>query len=158
MTEETRFSTSEFYAWFTKVEVLASFSLVRPDDTFDVALVAEPGDATAIATLNSMKTRLTACVFIESDGAGGALLAALEKDGIAAANVSISSCRVGDPRSLLNDGCISAVNELARRFGGQIGQSTREFTEKMVRTRETKIRSSQIRKEAAFDRMSDMSD
>ena len=149
MTKEKRFSIHEFYAWWTKVEVLASFSLARPEDSFDIGLFAARGDAQAMAALDSMNSPVTACVFIDS-ASTAALLAALDQKRIAAAVVSNSSCRAGNPRSLLNNGQISAVNELAFRFGGQIGQSTREFTEKMVRARETRIRGWQTRAHSAM--------
>ena len=55
--------------------------------------------------------------------------------GIAGACVSAFSARIGDGASTLDDGYISALNETARRFGGDIGQNCRQFVAAMVAAR-----------------------
>ena len=47
--------------------------------------------------------------------------------GIAAACVSCFSARIGDARSTYEDGYVSAINDIARRWGGAVGQSCKEF-------------------------------
>jgi len=57
---------------------------------------------------------------IEQAGIGR--LAALEARGIAALTVAASSARIGQARSTLEDGIISAVNPTAARLGAIVGQ------------------------------------
>jgi hypothetical protein len=53
---------------------------------------------------------------------GGVLgLDILEREGVAAAAVAAASARIGDGRSTLQDGKISAVNQTAYRLGARIG-------------------------------------
>src|SRR5262249_2603886 len=53
---------------------------------------------------------------------GGALgLDVLGQGGIAGVGVAALSARIGDGRSTLQDGTISAVNDRARRLGARIG-------------------------------------
>ncbi len=59
---------------------------------------------------------------------GGVLgLALLEKEGIAAVAVSAQSARIGDGRSTLQDGTISAANAPAYRLGAAIGAPALEL-------------------------------
>jgi len=87
----------------------------------------------------AIKHPVFACVCNDADrGAGNAgttRLPALDQRGIAAACVSAFSARIGDGRSTLADGYISTVNETARRYGGLVGQSTREFVATMLAAR-----------------------
>ena len=69
------------------------------------------------------------------ENAGTTRLPALDRRGIAAACASAFSSRIGDGRSLWDDGYISAVNETAKRYGGAVGQSTQEFAAAMVAAR-----------------------
>jgi hypothetical protein len=55
------------------------------------------------------------------DGAGITRLPALDTRGIAAASVAAASARIGDGRSTLMDGVISALNEHAARSGAVAG-------------------------------------
>jgi hypothetical protein len=50
-------------------------------------------------------------------------LALLEEEGIAGVAVSAFSARIGDGRSTLQDGTISAANQPARRLGAVVGGS-----------------------------------
>ena len=53
--------------------------------------------------------------------AGTARLAALEARGIAAITVAATSARIGDARSTLHDGVISAANPRAAALGAVVG-------------------------------------
>ncbi|MGH7211165.1 MAG: hypothetical protein ACREF1_06845, partial [Acetobacteraceae bacterium] len=53
--------------------------------------------------------------------AGIARLAALDARGIAAATVAAASARIGEARSTLEDGVLSAVNASAAALGAAVG-------------------------------------
>ena len=55
------------------------------------------------------------------ESAGTTRLPALDARGVAAATVAASSARIGDGRSTLRDGELSAVNETARALGARVG-------------------------------------
>jgi hypothetical protein len=63
--------------------------------------------------------------------AGIRRLPALDGRGIAAAAVAADSARIGDARSVYEEGRLSRVNETARRAGAGEGMTTREFVELM---------------------------
>jgi hypothetical protein len=58
-----------------------------------------------------------------ADRAGAAGLPILDAAGIAGATVAARSARIGDGRSTLVQGVLSAVNETAYRLGGRIGDA-----------------------------------
>ncbi|HEY4890631.1 MAG TPA: hypothetical protein VII10_02955 [Reyranella sp.] len=58
-----------------------------------------------------------------ADRAGVAGLLILEKAGVAGATVAALSAKIGDGRSTLTRGVLSAVNEAAYRLGGRVGGS-----------------------------------
>ncbi len=57
------------------------------------------------------------------DRAGVASLPILDSDGIAAATVAANSACIGDGKSTLTQGIISAVNETAHRLGVRVGST-----------------------------------
>ena len=60
------------------------------------------------------------------DDAGISRLPALDALGIACACVSAFSARIGDGRSLYEDGYVSVVNATAAGYGARIGMSCRD--------------------------------
>ena len=78
------------------------------------------GDAAA-----ALRTDARAALYNDAgigiDGAGTTRLPALDARGIAAVTVSAASARIGDGRSTLHDGIISAVNRHAEQTGAAIG-------------------------------------
>jgi hypothetical protein len=58
-----------------------------------------------------------------ADRAGAAGLSILNNAGIAGATVAALSAKIGDGRSTLTKGVLSAVNEAAYRLGGRVGGS-----------------------------------
>jgi hypothetical protein len=54
---------------------------------------------------------------------GAACLPMLDSDDIHAATVAADSARIGDGRSTLTQGVISAVNETAYRLGARVGET-----------------------------------
>ena len=60
---------------------------------------------------------------IGADRAGVASLPILDFEGIAAATVAAVSACIGDGKSTLTQGVISAVNETAHRLGVRVGET-----------------------------------
>jgi hypothetical protein len=122
-----------------KVFVIDSMSLVKPEDDGHIIVAASHGGALGGRPEMAIKHPVFACVCNDADrgadNAGTTRLPALDQRGIAAACVSAFSARIGDGRSTLADGYISTVNETARRYGGLVGQSTREFVATMLAAR-----------------------
>lgn len=69
------------------------------------------------------------------DDAGVASLPLLDSDGIAALAVANESARIGDGRSTLLDGRISAANEAAKKLGAEIGMAAIDFVQRVANTR-----------------------
>ncbi len=134
--EESRFEVPELGMGGVKVVVIDSMSLVKPEDDGHVVVAASHGGALGGRPEMAIKYPVFACVCNDADrgidNAGITRLPALEQRGIAGACVSAFSARIGDGRSTLADGYISAINDTARRHGGLIGQSTKEFVAAMV--------------------------
>ena len=155
----SRFEAKEMRSWFTKVMVMDAIALVKPEDKSQVVVAASHGGVIGNRSDLAIEHPVFACVMIDADrgidNAGTRRLPALDEKGIAAACASAFSCRVGDGRSLWDDGFISTVNEMAQRHGGMIGQSTKQFVAAMVSARDTVIRGAQIRVDAAKDSMND---
>ena len=138
--EESRFEVPELGKGGVKVVVIDSMSLVKPEDDGHIIVAASHGAALGGRPEMAIKYPVFACVCNDADrgidNAGITRLPALDQRGIAGACVSAFSARIGDGRSTLADGYISAINDTARRHGGLIGQSTREFVAAMVAARQ----------------------
>jgi hypothetical protein len=137
--EESRFEIPEAGRDGVKVIVIDSMSLVKPEDDGHVIVAASHGGALGGRPEMAIKYPVFAAICNDADkgidGAGITRLPALDQRGIAGACVSAFSARIGDGRSTYADGFISVVNETARRHGGMVGQSTREFVAAMVAAR-----------------------
>ncbi len=121
------------------VIALDSVSLVKPDDAGQIIVSASHGGLLGGKPETAVKVPVFAAVYNDAnrgiDDAGICRLPALDVRGIAAACVQAFSARIGDGISTYNDGYISALNETARRYGGKMGQSCREFVAAMVEAR-----------------------
>lgn len=137
--EESRFEVPELGRDGVKVFVIDSMSLVKPEDDGHIIVAASHGGALGGRPDMAIKYPVFACVCNDADrgadNAGTTRLPALDQRGIAAACVSAFSARIGDGRSTLADGYISAINETARRHGALVGQSTKEFVAVMLAAR-----------------------
>ena len=122
-----------------KVIVVDSASLVTPEDEGDIIVTASHGGLLGGKPETAIKYPVFASVYSDADrgieDAGVSRLPALDDRGIAGACVSAFSARIGDGRSVYEDGFISALNETARGHGGRIGQSCKEFVAAMVAAR-----------------------
>ncbi|MBS0524045.1 MAG: hypothetical protein JSS04_10450 [Proteobacteria bacterium] len=103
---------------------LDSASMLGPDDRDRVAATGSHGALIAGTTTAPMRPRLIlfndAGPGIECAGIRG--LGVLEQAGIAAVAVAARSARIGDGRSTLQDGTISAVNRPASLLGARVDQ------------------------------------
>jgi hypothetical protein len=107
------------------VVCLDSASLLIPADRDRVVATGSHGALNAAVATAPFRPRLL--MFNDAgfgaDQGGVLALAALEPDGIAAIAVAAQSARIGDGRSTLQDGTISAVNQPAYRLGARVGGS-----------------------------------
>jgi hypothetical protein len=103
---------------------LDSASMLGLQDRDRVAATGSHGALIAGTTTAPMRPRLI--LFNDAgpgiEGAGTHGLEVLEREGIAAAAVSARSARIGDGRSTLQDGTISAVNRPAYRLGARLDE------------------------------------
>lgn len=113
-----------------------SATLLLPGDRGKVVATGSHGALNSGTTTAPMRPHL---IFFNDAGPGidrgGVLgLDILEREGVAGAAVAAASARIGDGRSTLQDGTISAVNQIAYRLGGRIGGAAlalaRALTEK----------------------------
>lgn len=136
---EARFDDEAASRDGVRVIITDSNSLVEPDDSGHVFVSASHGGLLGGRPETAVKYPVFAGVYCDADrgadDAGLSRLPALEDRGIAGACVSAFSARIGDGRSIYNDGVISALNPRAASLGGRIGQSCREFVRLMVNAR-----------------------
>jgi hypothetical protein len=113
-----------------------SATLLLAEDRGKVVATGSHGARNSGTTTAPMRPRL---IFFNDAGPGidrgGVLgLDILEREGVAGAAVAAASARIGDGRSTLQDGTISAVNQIAYRLGARIGGTAlalaRALTEK----------------------------
>lgn len=113
-----------------------SASLFRPEDAGMIVVTASHGGRLGGRPDTSVPAGVFAATFHDAgggkDGAGWMRLADLDRRGVAAATVSAASARIGDARSCYEDGVLSHLNDLAARFGGEIGLPLRTFVERLV--------------------------
>jgi hypothetical protein len=122
-----------------RVIVMDSISLVKPEDAGHIAVTASHGGLLAGKPETAVKHPVYAVVCNDADrgidDAGISRLPALDARGIAGACVSAFSARIGDGQSTWDDGVVSALNETARKRGGEIGQSCKDFAAAMIEER-----------------------
>jgi hypothetical protein len=113
---------------------LDSASMLGPDDRGRVAATGSHGALIAGTTTAPMRPRLIlfndAGPGIERAGIQG--LGVLEQSGIAAIAVAARSARIGDGRSTLQDGTISAVNRPASLLGARVDGSALELARRVA--------------------------
>lgn len=134
--DEHRFEVSSAGQSGVKVIVMDSISLVQPQDAGHIIVAASHGACPGGKPEMAVKYPVFAAVTNDADrgidGAGVSRLPAMNARGIAGACLSAFSARIGDGRSMYEDGYVSTLNEVAERYGGRIGQSCRQFVEAMV--------------------------
>lgn len=137
--DEARFELAEAGADGVKVVIMDSISLVGPADDGHVVVAASHGGLLGGRQETAIKFPVYAVVTCDADrgidDAGISRLPVLDARGIAGACVSVFSARIGDGRSVYQDGIISVVNRKAEKRGGHVGQSCRDFVTAMVDAR-----------------------
>ncbi len=115
----------------TRVIAMDSISLVVNTDRQNIVVTGSHGGLLGGRKETAIKFPVSGVVCNDAgfgrDNAGVSRLPALEALGIPAACVSNFSARIGDGMSTYRDGYVSALNEAARKVGGEIGQSCREL-------------------------------
>ena len=137
--DEARFQEASAGRGGVTVFIMDSISLVEPADEGHIVVSGSHGGLLAGRPETAVKYPVFAAVYSDADRgideAGISRLPALDGRGIAGACVSAFSARIGDGRSVYEDGYISALNDTADRAGGEIGQSCRAFVAAMVAAR-----------------------
>jgi hypothetical protein len=125
------------------VHAIDSASLVTAADKGAIVLAGSHGALLGGRPQTALKVDVFAGIFNDADfgvdDAGISRLPALEARGIAAATVSAWSARIGDGLSIYHDGFVSAVNETARRHGGELGITAAELVARLVAARAKEI-------------------
>ena len=136
---EHRFEHSDFGQNGVRVIVMDSTGDVCADDAGHIVVTGSHGGLLGGRPETAVKHAVYAAVYNDAgfgiENAGISRLPALDARGIAGACVSAFSARIGDGRSTLDDGFISALNATARYRGGTIGQSCKDFVAAMVKAR-----------------------
>ena len=135
--DEARFDASDAPADGVRIAVMDSISLVSENDVGQVIVAASHGALLGGRPETAVKIDVFAAIVSDADrgidDAGVSRLPAMDGRGIAGACVSAFSARIGDGRSLYDDGFVSAVNETTKKLGGQIGMSCRELAHLLAR-------------------------
>ena len=111
----------------TSILFVDSASLVTPGDEGRIIITGSHGGLIGNDAFRAFKTRAQLAVFNDAgfgvERAGVSRLFALEQFGVAAVSVSHTSARIGDARSCLETGVISAQNTCASSLGFETGKS-----------------------------------
>ena len=119
------------------IVLIDSVSLLAPEDAGRIVVTGSHGQELAGSKDGSIQTAVFAALFndagIGADQAGTSRLNGLNSRGIAAATVASASARIGEAQSTYEDGILSFVNDRAREFGAEIGQTAKSFVDKLAR-------------------------
>jgi hypothetical protein len=124
-------------AGLPRVVVMDSLSLVGDEDAGTIIVAASHGALLGAGKDPSLPVDVLAAAFCDAgvgkDRAGVSRLPALDPRGIAAVTASAASARIGDGKSLYEQGVVSFVNETAAKIGVRAGMTVREFVERVTR-------------------------
>ncbi len=119
------------------VVYLDSASMAAPEHAGRILAIGSHGALLGGDPAAALRTDARAALYNDAgigiDRAGVTRLPALDARGIAAVTVSAASARIGDGRSTLLDGVVSAVNEHARRSGAREGVTAVEWVGGLLR-------------------------
>ncbi|MBT6274725.1 MAG: hypothetical protein HOI95_11390 [Chromatiales bacterium] len=115
-----------------------SISLVEDKDAGQIVVSGSHGAIVSSQPGLAIKVKAAFALYndagIGRDKAGITRLPALDAMGVAAATVTASSARIGDAMSTLNDGVISAANELAQAAGVRVGARASDMVQDFTPT------------------------
>jgi len=104
---------------------------VLPEDAGAIVITGSHGGLLGGRPETALKVDARAALYSDAgvgvDEAGISRLPALAARGIAAATVSAASARIGDAKSIYQDGVISHVNAVAAAAGARSGMTARDF-------------------------------
>lgn len=113
-----------------QIVLIDSASLVLPEDTGRIVVTGSHGGLLGGNDFLALQADAFAGVFHDAgigiDEAGTTRLPALDRRGIAGVTVDGASARIGNARSVFEDGVISRVNDTARRHGAAAGEKLKE--------------------------------
>jgi hypothetical protein len=113
-----------------RIVLIDSASLVLPEDKGQIVVTGSHGGLLGGNDFLALQVDAFAGVFHDAgigiDEAGITRLPALDRRGIAGVAVDGASARIGDARSVFEDGVISRVNDVARRHGATAGEKLQE--------------------------------
>jgi len=116
---------------------LDSASMAAPEHAGRILAIGSHGALLGGDPAAALRTDARAALYNDAgigiDRAGITRLPALDARGIAAVTVSAASARIGDGRSTLMDGIVSAVNEHARGSGAMEGQPAVDWVRMLLR-------------------------
>jgi hypothetical protein len=118
-------SVFEAKAGRRKIICIDSATLILPEDRDQVVATGSHGAEASGQVVAPVQPALVLYndAGFGADRAGAAGLSILNNAGIAGATVAALSAKIGDGRSTLTKGVLSAVNEAAYRLGGRVGGS-----------------------------------
>jgi hypothetical protein len=109
-----------------RIVLIDSASLVMPEDKDQIVVTGSHGGLLGGNDFLALQVDAYAGVFHDAgigiDEAGTTRLPALDRRGIAGIAVDGASARIGDARSVCEDGIVSRVNDVARHRGAVIGE------------------------------------
>lgn len=111
-----------------------SISLGNSEDAGLIVASGSHGGVIAAGMTRSFSPRLAFFndAGFGADRAGAACLPILDSEGIAAVTVAADSACIGDGKSTLTQGIISAVNETADRLGARVGETALKVARTLV--------------------------
>jgi hypothetical protein len=119
---------------------LDSASMAAPEHAGRILAIGSHGALLGGDPAAALRTEARAALYNDAgigiDGAGTTRLPALDARGIAAVTVSAASARIGDGRSTLQDGIISAANAGAAQAGAVTGMPALDWARLLVRRAE----------------------
>ena len=111
--------------WLRRIVLIDSASMVMPEDAGQIVVTASHGALLGGNPKMALQVDGFAGVFNDAgvgiEGWGVTRLPALDGRGIAGLTVSAASARIGDARSVYEDGVISHVNAKAASMGAAVG-------------------------------------
>lgn len=114
-----------------RIVLLDSAAMVLPEDAGHIVVTGSHGGLVGGVPSMALRTDGFAAVFHDAgigiDGAGLTRLPALDDRGIPAFTVSADSARIGDARSIFEEGVVSAHNAAAARLGARLGRRARDL-------------------------------
>jgi hypothetical protein len=117
---------------------LDSASMAAPKHVGRILAIGSHGGLLGGDTAAALRTDARAAMYNDAgigiDQAGTTRLPALDERGIAAVTVAASSACIGDGRSTLMDGVISAANEHATRSGAVLGMAAQAWARLLLST------------------------